>query len=577
MQGSQIIYKKLIQHNVKNVFLYSGGAVMSIIDQFYNNKHINYYINSNEQNGCNSAVGYAKSSNKTGVMITTSGPGLTNCITSMLDSTNDSTPLIVISGQVSLNAIGTNAFQESPAVDITKNVTKWSYLVDNIDDLPYIMDYAFYIANDGKKGAVHLDIPKCITMENSSNHDIKKMYLNNNIIYKKSSNISNEYLSKIYHKINTSKKPIFIIGQGANNYQPEIKKLIEKTNIPVTTTMHAMGIYDERKKLSLKMCGMHGSYYANKAIQNSDCIINIGGRFDDRTIGNISKFAPIATKKKNIIHCNISDIDINKTIHSYYPVISDANFFITKLINNINYKKRKNWIKQIDYWKELHPFQYYYENLDIKTQSVLSYINNIIKCKKKYIFTFGVGNHLMMGCQFIDWQYPKKILASGSLGAMGSSIGYSIGAQIANPDKTIICIDGDGSFNMNLSDLQTIKRYNLPIKIAIMNDSCLSMVKTWEKLFYNERYTATDNPDNPDYVKIAESYNIKGISCDNIENLTETINYFINYNEGPILCDFRVKSDVCLPLVRPGASLDDMILFKDYNKDMQLDKKNTPC
>lgn len=593
ISGAKLIYKKLQQNKVKDVFMYSGGAIMPLIDQFYNS-NINYYINSNEHNGCNSAVGYAKSSGNPGIMIVTSGPGITNCITSMLDSTNDSTPLIVLSGQVPLSVMGTCAFQESPAVKLTEPVTKWSYCIQNIDEIPYVIDTAFYIATTGKKGCVHIDIPKCIlsdTIEDNYIHNYSKIYLdkishiidnnldniqqnslscyNNNFVNKRLKQ-SDKQIDKIIQIMNTAEKPLLYIGQGCKHISKELTDFINKTKIPVTTTMHAMGIYDETLPLSLKMCGMHGSYYANMAIQNADCIIGIGARFDDRTTGNINKYAPIASNNKAIINCNIERSEINKTIKCNYEFVMDSKLFLNKIKYRIIGKERVKWLNQINIWKKEHPFEYNKTiSGELKTQDVLSELNNQIKYRDDIICTFGVGNHLMMGCQFIDWRNPNRVIASGSLGVMGCSIGYSIGSQIANKEKTVICIDGDGSFNMTLNDLKTIKEYNLPIKIIIINDSKLMMVNIWEKLFFNERYTATDNNNNPDYVKLAESFGIMSIYCDNRNHLTKSINELLEYDES-ILCEFKVTGEECLPLVRPGKALDNMILFREYKNNLNL-------
>lgn len=611
ISGATLVYNKLIQNKVKHTFIYSGGAIMPLIDKLYNS-NIKYYINSNEHNGCNSAVGYAKSSGNPGIMIVTSGPGITNCITSMLDSTNDSTPLIVLSGQIPLSVMGTCAFQESPAVELTKPVTKLSYCIQNIDEIPYVIDTAFNIATTGKKGCVHIDIPKCIltaNIEDNYIHNYSKLYTNNDKIshiidndikhyptqnsmtdydnifinnYSKSKKQTKEQtteqkqINKIIKIINAAEKPLLYIGQGCKHISKELTEFINKTKIPVTTTMHGMGIYDETLPLSLKMCGMHGSYYANMALQNADCIIGIGARYDDRTTGNINKYAPIAFKNDAIINCNIEKSEINKTIKCNHVVVMDSELFLNKIKYDIIAKERVPWLNQINQWKKEHPFEYTKTLTGVlKTQDVLSELNNQIKSRDDIICTFGVGNHLMMGCQFIDWKYPNRVIASGSLGVMGCSIGYSIGSQIANKDKTVICIDGDGSFNMTLNDLKTIKEYNLPIKIMIINDSKLTMVNIWEKLFFNKRYTATDNNNNPDYVKLAESFGIMSIYCDNQIDLTESIEQFLKYDES-ILCEFKVIGEECLPLVGPGKALDDMILFREYNNNLNLSNELPP-
>lgn len=555
MKGCQIIYNQLLQNGVKNVFLYSGGAVMSLIDTFYKQNNIKYYINSNEHNGCNAAIGYAKSSNKTGVMITTSGPGLTNCITSILDSQNDSSPLVVISGQVSKKSMGTQAFQECPAVKITRPITKWSVEVQDVNELECILNKAFFIANDKKKGAVHIDVPKCVLSDTINIPSKTNIFVENPRI---------EYcVEEIMDIINQSERPVCVLGKGCIHIPRLIKQFTTFCNIPVTTTMHAMGVFPENEYLSLGMCGMHGFYSANMAIQNSDCIINIGARFDDRIIGDPSTYAP---KAKHIIQCNISNAEFNVNISPTHIVHQDAKIFVEECIQKHKYQFRTEWMKQIKSWKQQQPLQY---NKDVhgrlKTQDVLKTIDTYKNPND--IFTFGVGNHLMMGCQYITWMKPKKIIASGSLGVMGCSIGYAIGTQIANPHHTVISIDGDGSFNMTLSDLQTIQRYNLPIKIAIINDESLSMVEVWEKLFFEERYTATSNPNNPDYVALAESYGIKAMYCDNLDDIHNCVQTFLK-EKGPVLCEFKTLGEECLPLVAPGKSLDNMILFNDKKIDV---------
>ena len=593
LTGGQIIFNKLIENNVKDAFIYSGGAIMPVIDCFYKQNDINYYINCHEQNAGHAATGYAKSTGKTGVVIATSGPGLTNLITPMLDAMNDSVPLVVFSGQVGLSAVGTTAFQECDAINISKPVCKFSHMVETIDELPDVIDYAFYIANNKKKGTVHIDLPKCITTSiyDNDNND-RFIYKKDTQIYysiydsiKKIKNLDNKNIdfdnkiNKIANVINNSKKPIFYLGHGCVSGYELLRECAIKAQIPVTTTLHGMGIFDESDKenenLVMHMCGMHGSYYSNMALQNSDCIIAVGSRFDDRTTGNIDYYAPEARKaakqnKGGIIHCNIENAEINKTVKSDYDITCDSKLFLEKLLPKLRKKKRVDWFKQIKKWKKDHPFEYTKPiNNKIKTQCVIKEINKQTNKLNNVFFTFGVGNHQMMGCQFIDWKRPRQVISSGSLGVMGCSSGYAIGTQIANPDSMVISIDGDGSFNMTSSELKTIVEYNLPIKIAVINDGYMTMVKTWEKLFFDGRYTATKNSKNPDYVKLAESYGIMGISCDNTNNLEDTIKTFIEY-DGPILCDFKVIGGECFPLVGPGKALDDMILHKTYNKNTKL-------
>ena len=559
------MYKKLIEHNVKNVFIYSGGSIMPIIDKLYKGS-INYYVNSHEQSCGHAATGYAKSSNQTGVSLVTSGPGITNLVTPLLDATNDSTPFVAISGQVNTNAMGTNAFQEAPATEITKSVTKWSYCVKDLYELPEVLDYAFYIANHKKKGSVHIDIPKNISMEifQCEPNDIfrTKHQINNQtekIDYNRL-----EILAKI---INKSKKPILYVGQGCNKDSELLTNFIEKNNIPITTTIHANGVYDEFKDKSLRWCGMHGSAAANYAIQESDLIISLGSRFDDRTTGNIQKYAPKAFEAYEngtggIVHVNIEKSEINKVINTHYNFNNSCKVFLENIIPLVEYNNRNTWINRIKFLKDENQFKIKTNSINLlNMEHILSEFNNQLK-DKDWIVTTGVGNHQMQSYQFLLSKTPNRILSSGSLGVMGCGLPYAIGSKIANKDKLVILIDGDSSFNMTLGELKTIKEYNIPVKIAIMNNSAQMMVTIWEKLFFNERYTATINNANPSYTKLAESYGIKSIKCDKKEYLKEKISEFINY-DGPILCEFLVEKDICLPLVAPGKALDEMLLPDD--------------
>ena len=571
--GGQIVYNKLREKKVENVWISTGGAVMPLIDPFYNGD-INYYLPSHEQSGGHSATGYAKSTGKPGISIVTSGPGFTNSLTPLTDAMNDGVPFILLSGQVSINAMGTHAFQECPSVDMSKPVTKWSICVKNINELPHIIDEAFKIATTGKPGAVHIDLPKCITSQKLEDIIIKNDYFYHQTV---ETEINDHILIETIKKINKSKRPVLLVGQGCNDASQLLTEFVKRSNRPVTTTIHAMGCFDETDPLSLEFLGMHGNVAANYAIQDADLIIALGTRFDDRITGNIDKFAPKCFEayekgEGGIIHVNINKDEINYILNSHYNFNMDCKKFLEKVVPLVHLQKREKWNNQIYDWKNKYPFQYIEPNEGIKTQQVIEEINNCLLRNnfKNYFVTTGVGNHQMMSAQFIKWRYPKSFISSGSLGTMGVGLPYAIGCQIANPNNLVIDIDGDGSFNHSLHELKTVNDYNLPIKIAILNDATLSMVKAWEKLFYNERYTATDLGKNPNYIELAESFGIKGIQCNNKDELHEMINYFLNY-DGPILCDFKVESDICLPLVVPGSSIDNMILHNNCTKNIGKD------
>ena len=560
--GGSIIYKALRKNNVTDMFIYSGGSVMPLIDSLYKSK-INYFINTHEQNTGHSATGYAKSSNKTGVCMVTSGPGITNMITPILDAKNDSTPLIVFSGQVSQEAQGLNSFQEAPAVELTRHVTKWSYQITDIYEMESVVDEAFRIANDKKKGPVHIDIPKCVSYQDYN----PSLSVNN---FKQNKQNIKDYKNKIHQVaavINRSKKPIIIVGKGCSNASNYLTEFVNKSNIPVTSTIHGCGIYDETQELSLRWCGMHGSAAANYAIQDSDLIIALGSRFDDRTTGKISEYAPEAFKaskqgRGGIIHVNIEESELDFVVNSDYNFDMDCEQFLKQIMPHISYTKKNEWINNINNLKQTYPFVIKTDDKKLHMEDVINEFNTATK-DKNVTFTTGVGNHQMQTYQFIKSQYPNKVISSGSLGVMGVGLPYAIGVQIANPKDMVILIDGDSSFNMTLSDLKTIKEYNLPVKIAIMNNSAQMMVTVWEELYFEGRNTATINNNNPCYTTLANSFGIKSISCDNRSNLVETIEQFVNYTDGPILCEFKIEQDICLPLVGPGCSLDDMILPKE--------------
>ena len=589
IKGSKLVFNTLLKNKVDTAFIYSGGSIMPLIDELYNS-NINYYVNSHEQNCGHAATGYAKSSIKPGVVIVTSGPGITNMITPMLDATNDSTPLIVFSGQVSLNAIGSNAFQEAPAVEISKHVTKWSYQIKCGEEIEYVIDKAFRIANEGKKGAVHIDLPKCVLSSTILLKTIKnynKLYGNTNNSYEnnKSTHLNKfkMFLNKIggtniqstINLINNSKKPVLYIGQGCNNDYKLLREFAIKGNIPVTTTIHANGCFDEGNSLSLRWCGMHGSPVANYSIQDSDCIIALGSRFDDRTTGLVAKYAPKAFEayKKGtggIIHVNIEDSEINKVVDSHYNYNMTCKDFLVQGLKYIKFNKRDKWINTINQLKDKHEFKNKIEPDTLFMENVLMGIYNKTKhLEKNIVLTTGVGNHQMQTYQYIKSHFPKKIISSGSLGVMGAGLPYGIGAQIANPNKIVIVIDGDSSFNMTCSDMKTIVENDLPVKIAVMNNDAQMMVTIWEKLFFNERYTATINKKNPSFTKLANSYGIKSLYCNKIENLDKTLEEFINH-PGPILCEFKIEKGICLPLVGPGKALDDMLLPENFNYNSNI-------
>lgn len=573
-----LVFNTLIKKNVTDVFLYSGGSIMPLVDKFHDaNQNLNvldnaspairYYINANESNAGMSAVGYSKSSNKTGVVITTSGPSVMATINAMADATNDSTPLVVISGQVSTGSIGTNAFQEAPATAISRNVTKGSFLLDDPDPVKIqnIINEAFYLANNKKKGAVHIDIPKDIL-----NFDYSlDQYSNIPELHTSDSEYEDTDLSQLYEVadlINKSKTPIIIAGRGCIGAEKYISDLVNK-GICATTTLHGLGTAPYNNIRSLGMCGMHGAYTANKMIQDSDCIIAIGSRFDDRITCDIKAYAPYA----DIIHIDIEKKQINTVMkhRNCKYLVGDSSYVLqelttlirSKCVNNIN-QKIKDY--DMEYKYSISKYETIITDKEaglssiIKTRDLIYEIDNQTKHRDDVIFTSGVGNHQMYMAQMLSFNYSQKFITSGSLGDMNAAMGYTIGSQIANPNKLVIGILGDGSFNMAINELNTIKTYNLPVKIFIDNNSSLEMVHCWEKLFFENRRTATLLK-NPDFTNIAYAYGIKSINLSNKNNIKDVVNYVLNFN-GPIVCNVITEPDYCFPLVLPGDALHNMKL-----------------
>lgn len=573
MSGGEVIVEMLNEHGVDTVFGYSGGAVLPLIDAFYG-KSIQWITSSHEQCSGHSAAAYAKSTGRPGIAIVTSGPGLTNMVTPMQDALTDGVPMVIFSGQVPTGAMGTDAFQECPATEITRPCTKWNYVCLDFNQLPWAVNEAFRIATSGRPGPCHIDLPKDIVSMRAQVPEA---------VFKKAAAASSDappmldmaQIQKAADLINKSKRPIFYVGQGASHCPEILAKVAKKANVPVTTTCHGMGIFDERDPLSLHMLGMHGSAYANFAIQNSDCIVAIGSRFDDRTTGIVTKYAPQARAAEKegtggIVHINIDKTTFGKVVQPTVPVWADtenALQALDPLIQAPESSEREAWVAQCQAWKKDYAFDYVRApGGQIKVQQVIEATNKYLHesgtmDKKEVFVATGVGNHQMMSCQFLRWVKPRSFITSGSLGVMGAGLPFAIGTQVANPDSLTILIDGDGSFGMTNMDLQTVKRYNLPIKIAVMNDERQQMVWVWQRLFFNGRYISVDNV-NPDFVALGKAYGIESMKCDNEADLEKDIEKWLTH-DGPMLCEFKVVPDICLPMVAPGKALDEMILLQD--------------
>jgi len=561
--GGALVHDALIECGVDTVFGYSGGANLPILDQFHDSP-MRFVMNRSEQCCGHAAEGYARASGRPGVILTTSGPGLTNIITPLQDARGDSTPIVALSGQVPTAAVGTDAFQECLAVDLTRPCTKWSYQVQSVEELRSVVHEAFRVASTGKRGPVHLDLPK----------DVMTTVLRGAAVPLPMQPPPQPYdrksLEHVAHLIKIAKKPMLYVGQGANDAVAELTALAERANMPVTTTLHAMGVFSEHHPLSMHMLGMHGAAYANYAIQASDLIIAVGSRFDDRTTGVLGKYAPYARQAHEdgtggFVHFDIEPSQFGRVIAPTVAVPGDCKGALQMLLPMVDAAvastaARKEWVDHCASLRTQYPFSYTpAADGKLKTQSVIEALYAGLKPQEeKMVVSTGVGNHQMMSCQFIRWTQPRSIITSGSLGTMGFGLPSAIGAQVACPEKMVVLIDGDSSFNMTLNDLGTVVENKLPIKIAIMNDFRQQMVVVWQELFFDGRQTATKNV-NPDFVQLAQSYGIESFRCSDTAELPAAVDRFVKAT-GPILVDFRVVPDICLPMVAPGKGLDEMFL-----------------
>jgi acetolactate synthase-1/2/3 large subunit len=561
LTGAQIVNDTLTKLNIKTVFGYPGGAVLPIFDSIYNNNKFNFILTKHEQGAGHMAQGYAKVSKTPGVVIVTSGPGATNIVTPLQDALMDGIPLIIIAGQVPSKLLGTDAFQEANIIDITKTCTKWNYQVKKTDCIEDIMFWAYNTAMSGRPGPVLIEIPKDV-----SEHKFQESLYNNTLFGISKFNFPEEKNVKLIDMINNSKRPVIYAGHGSLDAYEEVRKLAINSNIPVTTTLHGLGVFDESHNLSLHMLGMHGSVYANKAMQGADLIISIGARFDDRATCDITKFAPNAiiaeqNETGGIIQFEIEKKQVGKTLTPTLTVIGDAKYRLRELLPHIEKKERKLWFDEIDSWKKEYPYtcQIDKKSKILKPQLVLQEFNKQTNNLENVIITTGVGQHQMMSCKHLTWNKPNTMVTSGGAGTMGVGLPFAIGVKLAKPNSMVVDIDGDGSFCMTLPEMKTAATYNINVKVLLLNNESLGMVSQWQDCFYNKRKSHT-KLDNPDFKLLAKSMGWKYIKCSNYKSLSKKMKEFIKYNDGPILAEFVVDPDThCLPMVKPGGSLDDMI------------------
>jgi len=547
--GAQIIVDTLIEQGADTIFGYTGGVVLPLFDKLYD-APIHFIVPRHEQGGCHMADAYARASGKVGVMIATSGPGACNLVTGLATANMDSVPLVALTGQVRTELIGNDAFQEADTTGITRPVTKYNCIVKDIKDLARTIREAFHIASTGRPGPVLIDIPVDVAVNKHRTDSSKEMKLPG---YRVRSEGHARQISTAAKAINKSRQPVLYVGGGviAANASKELRELAEKAHLPVTMTLLGLGSYDQRKPESLDMLGMHGSAYANYAVQECDLLIAVGARFDDRVTGKIETFAPHA----KIIHIDIDPTSISKNVSVDIPVVGDAKVILGELVKEVEHHDRKRWFKKIAEWKEKFAFRYDQNSSSIKPQYVIEEICR--QTKNSAIVTTGVGQNQMWAAQFYKFIRPRQLISSGGLGTMGFGLPAAIGSQIAKPDTTVVDIDGDHSFNMTMTELSTAVEHKLPIKVCILNNGYMGMVRQWQELFYGKRYSKS-YLSNPDYATVARALGAVGITVDKKTDVPKAVKQMLT-EKMPCVVDFRVESEENVwPMVPAGKSIDEM-------------------
>ena len=569
MNGAEAVIKALVENGVEVIFGYPGGAVLPLYDALFKNKKIKHILVRHEQAAVHAAEGYARSTGKVGCVLVTSGPGATNAITGLTDALMDSVPLVCLTGQVPTHLIGTDAFQEADTTGISRPCTKHNYLVKNAELLCDIVHEAFAIASSGRPGPVLIDLPKDIQLTD--------------VIYKKKSTkinkIRNNYetiidkntISIVANLLVKAKKPIIYGGGGVVNAGPEasslLSKLVDLLNAPITLTLMGLGAVSSENKNFLGMLGMHGTYEANMAMHNCDVMLNIGARFDDRVTGRLNAFSPNSKK----IHVDIDKSSINKVVSVDYGIVGDARKVLSLLIKEIIKIKDEttnslinDWWTTINEWRNKKSLHFNQTSKIIKPQQAIKSLYEKTKNMDPFITT-EVGQHQMWAAQYFGFSKPNHWMTSGGLGTMGYGLPSSVGVQVAHPNSLVIDISGDASFLMNMQELSTIVQYKLPVKIFILNNQWMGMVRQWQELNHGTRYSESYTESLPDLIMLAKSFGIKGIRVNEIDELDHSLDEIIN-TDGPVIADIRIeKEENCFPMIPSGAAHNEMILSADDN------------
>ncbi len=562
--GAEMVIRALLDQGVKHVFGYPGGAVLPIYDTLFQQEELEHILVRHEQGATHMAEGYARSTGKVGVVLVTSGPGATNAITGLTDALLDSIPMVCLTGQVPTPLIGSDAFQECDTVGITRNCTKHNYLVKRIEDLPRVLHEAFYIASSGRPGPVVVDIPKDVQF--ALGDYFKPQTHTDHKSYRPQTEGDLEAISEAVDLMLKAKKPVFYTGGGVINAGPDasegLRELAELTGFPVTSTLMGLGAFPASSPQWLGMLGMHGTYEANLAMHDCDLMINIGARFDDRITGRVDAFSPNSTK----IHVDIDPSSINKNVVIDLPIIGDCTHVLDEMIrlwrtrtNEPRTEAIQPWLDEIESWRKVGCLGYKNSDSVIKPQYAIERLADAVKDRDVYITT-EVGQHQMWAAQYFPFEKPNRFMTSGGLGTMGYGLPAAVGVQVAHRDAVVIDIAGEASVQMTMQEFSTAVQFRLPIKVFILNNEYMGMVRQWQELLHGNRYSQSYSESLPDFVKLAEALGGKGIRCEDPAKLDDAIAEMLAF-EGPVLFDCRVeKLENCLPMIPSGKAHNEMIL-----------------
>ena len=577
--GAEIVFKCLEDQDVEFIFGYPGGAVLPIYDELKNHSSIKHILVRHEQGAGHAAEGYARSSGKPGVVLVTSGPGATNVVTALTDAYMDSVPLVCISGQVPTHLIGTDAFQECDTTGITRPCTKHNWLVKDIKELSKTLHEAFRVATTGRPGPVLVDIPKDIQFAKIKYTKPKKEKKSNGKLH---NNFSQDEINELVDLIAKAKKPVVYTGGGVINSGPEasesLREFVRMIGFPITSTLQGLGAFPGDDSQFIGMLGMHGTYEANNAMHDCDLLINIGARFDDRITGKIDEFSPKSKK----VHIDIDPSSINKIIKVDLAIVGDVNEVLKAAVKTISQKKNgfKNsnkqnvskWWEKIEKWREKDSLGFINSKESIKPQHAVQRLYELTKNQDTFITT-EVGQHQMWAAQHYKFNKPNRWMTSGGLGTMGYGLPAAVGVQIAHPDKLVIDIAGEASVLMTMQEMSTAVQYNLPIKIFVLNNQYMGMVRQWQELLHEKNYSESYSEALPDFVKLAEAYGCKGIKADNPDELDLKINEMLEH-KGPVIFDCRVDpNENCFPMIPSGKPHNQMILGPNDKKDNKITGK----